>query len=167
MTAAAARAGLRRRARAVVGGHGEAGAGERGSALVEFVVLGTLLLVPVVYLVLCVAQLQAAAFAVEGAAREAARVVAAPGPQAAAASDARAVVDLALADQGFERGSGRLEVRCEATPCSSPDARVTTTVSLDVVLPGVPAPVTALVPASVRVSASGVAVGDRFAGTTP
>ncbi|MEJ5946194.1 pilus assembly protein [Pseudokineococcus basanitobsidens] len=155
----AGRAGwLLRRVRDVVG----AGQ-ERGSAVVEFVVLGTLLLVPVVYLVLCVSRLQAASFAVEGAAREAARVVAGPGGAAASAADADAVVSLALADQGFDREAARLQVRCEATPCASPDALVEATVTLDVVLPGVPALVAGVVPASVEVRASGSASGDRFA----
>jgi len=139
------------------------GPGDRGSAVVEFVVLGVLMLVPVVYLVLCVARLQAAAFAAEGGAREAARVVAAPGPQGRAAADARAVVALALEDQGFEASRGRLDVRCSADPCSAPGSLVRATVTVDVVLPGVPALLGGVVPTRVPVVATGSAAGDRFA----
>ena len=43
---------------------------ERGSAVVEFVVLGVLMLVPLIYLVMMMARLQAGSFAVTQAARE-------------------------------------------------------------------------------------------------
>ena len=49
--------------------HGDRTADE-GSAVVEFVTLGVLLLIPVIYFVLVMGQLQAAAFAVESASRE-------------------------------------------------------------------------------------------------
>ena len=136
---------------------------DRGSAVVEFVVLGVLLLVPVVYLVLCVSRVQAAAFAAEGAAREAARVVASPGDERAARTDAESVVALALADQGFDASTGRLDVRCSADPCSEAEALVETTVTVDVVLPGVPGFVAGAVPTHVPVVATGTAAGDRFA----
>ncbi|HSP76545.1 MAG TPA: hypothetical protein VLO31_10065, partial [Cryobacterium sp.] len=47
---------------------------ERGSASLEFITAGLILLVPLVYLVLAMAALQGGALAVEGAARQAARV---------------------------------------------------------------------------------------------
>lgn len=139
------------------------GPADRGSAVVEFVVLGVLMLVPVIYLVLCVSRLQAAAFAAEGGAREAARVVAAPGARDGRAGDARAVVALALEDQGFEASRGRLEVRCSGEPCSAPGSLVRTTVTVDVDLPGVPAVLSGVVPTRVPVVATGSATGDRFA----
>jgi hypothetical protein len=152
-----ARASLRRRPGAA--------RGDGGSAVVEVLVLGVLLLVPLVYLVVVVGRVQAAAFAAEGGAREAARVVAQPvdGDAAGAARDARAVVALAAEDQGFAAGDARLEVVCEASPCATPDALVRTVVRLDVVLPGVPRVLTAVVPSSVRVEARGSAAADRFA----
>lgn len=141
------------------------GRGDEGSAVVEVLVLGVLLLVPLVYLVVVVGRVQAAAFAAEGGAREAARVLAQPvdGDAAGAARDARAVVALAAEDQGFEAGDARLEVVCEASPCATPDALVRTTVRLDVVLPGVPRVLAGAVPTSVEVEAQGSAAADRFA----
>ena len=46
---------------------------ETGTAALEFITVGLILLVPLVYLVLALASLQAGTFAVEGAARQAAR----------------------------------------------------------------------------------------------
>ena len=54
--------------------------GEQGSAVVEFVTLGVLLLVPLIYLVLTVARIQAGAYAVSMAAREAGRAFVTSGP---------------------------------------------------------------------------------------
>ena len=47
---------------------------ERGSAVLEFLVVGVLLTLPVFYLVITLARLQAGAYAVSGAAREAGRM---------------------------------------------------------------------------------------------
>lgn len=46
---------------------------EQGSAVIEFITLGMLLLLPVAYLVLILGRVQAATFAANGAAREATR----------------------------------------------------------------------------------------------
>ncbi|MCA1943576.1 MAG: pilus assembly protein, partial [Yonghaparkia sp.] len=50
------------------------GCGDRGSASLEFLVAGLLMLVPLVYLILTLGTIQSAALATEGAARQAARV---------------------------------------------------------------------------------------------
>ncbi|NKY41663.1 pilus assembly protein, partial [Cellulomonas septica] len=58
------------------------GGRDDGSAVLEFLGVALVLLLPTVYLVLVLGRLQAATFAVEGAAREAARTaVAADDPQ--------------------------------------------------------------------------------------
>jgi Flp pilus assembly protein TadG len=49
---------------------------DRGNAIVEFVFLAVLLMVPLVYVLLTVFKVQAAAYAVSSAAREAGRVYA-------------------------------------------------------------------------------------------
>ena len=48
-------------------------ADESGSASLEFITVGMLLLVPIVYLVLALSSLENASFGVEGAARQASR----------------------------------------------------------------------------------------------
>ena len=57
-------------------------AGERGSASLEFLTVGMILLVPLVYLVLALAAIQGGSLAVEGAARHAARVAVLTGDRA-------------------------------------------------------------------------------------
>lgn len=137
-----------------------------GSAVVEFVSLGVLLLVPVLYLVVTLGRVQAGAFAAEGAAREAARAFTAADDEASGAAHARAAVGLAFADQGFrDVDPGRaLTVDCEASPCLQAEARVRVRVRHEVVLPGVPRFVDAVVPTRVPVQADAVSVVDRFRG---
>lgn len=139
-------------------------AGDGGSAVVEFVTLGVLLLVPVVYLVLMLGRVQAAAFAAEAGARAAARAVTASDDEATGRARAGAAVALALRDQAFEPSThgDELRIACEASPCLTPGARVHTTVTVDVPLPAVPAFVTRVVPSVVTVDAGAVAVVDRF-----
>lgn len=151
---------LRRRVTALRAGRDE------GSAVVEFVTLGVLLLVPVVYLVITLGRVQAGAFAVEGAAREAARAYTSADDETAGGERARAAVWLALQDQGFTDAdpARAAQVACDGTPCLRAEGRVTVTVTLDVVLPGVPAFVDAVVPTRVPVRAEATSVVDRFRG---
>jgi hypothetical protein len=139
-------------------------AADDGSAVVEFVTLGVLLLVPVIYLVVTLGRVQAAAFAAEGAAREAARVFVVAEEEEQGAAHAVAVVRMALHDQGFDDVDPHraIELECETQPCLQAENRVRVRVTVDVVLPGVPAFVDAVLPTRVPVSAESVAVVDRF-----
>lgn len=124
-------------------------------------------MVPVIYLVLTVGRVQAAAFAVEGASREAARSVATAADDAAGQQRAATVVDLALSDQGFGRPGDPapvVAVTCSQQPCTTPETLVRVTVAVDVVLPAVPGFLDGVVPVRVPVSASAVTVVDRFGG---
>ncbi|PWD52393.1 pilus assembly protein TadE [Serinibacter arcticus] len=124
------------------------GDGERGSAVVEFLGGTVLLVVPLAYLVLTLAQLQGAAFAAESAARDTGRLMAtADDPGDAAALAARGV-ELAFADHGIEiDGEQALEVTCSPS-CTAPGATAHVTIAADVPLPfwpggGLTVPVTA------------------------
>jgi hypothetical protein len=140
--------------------------GDDGSAVVEFVTLGVLLLVPVVYLMLTLGRIQAAAFAAEGAAREAGRVFVTADDEVSGIQRIRVAVLLAARDQGFDDvdPATAVTVECSASPCLRPESRVTVRVELVVVLPGVPAFVDTVVPTRVPVRAESVSVVDRFAG---
>jgi len=144
--------------------------GDGGSAVVEFVTLAVLLMVPVIYLVMAVGRVQAAAFAVEGASREAARSMATSPDDATGSRRAATAVDLALSDQGFG-GPGEpaplVRAECSKSPCALPESLVRVTVELEVVLPGVPAFLDGVIPTRVPVRAQGVAVADRFAEQDP
>lgn len=135
---------------------------DEGSAVVEFLGVALVLLVPVVYLVLVLGQLQAAAFAVDGAAREAARAIVTADDAEAAAERATAAVQLALGDQGFDgERQNALSVDCTAA-CLDPGTSVTAHVAVEVPLPGVPGFLQDAVPLTVPVTASATAVVDTY-----
>ena len=136
---------------------------ERGSAVVEFVVLAVLMLIPLAYLVMMLARVQAGSYAVSQAAREAGRayVTAEAGDQAAGRAEAAARI--AFLDHSFEE-SGRLSIGCDGIPCLRPDGRVETTASVRVPLPLVPSFVRDVIPLSVPVTASHLSTVDRFRG---
>lgn len=139
--------------------------GEGGSALVEFVFLSVVLVVPLIYLVLTLARIQAGAYAVSTAAREAGRayVTAQQGGRA----EARALTAAAIAfeDQGFGPGQATVSVRCDGSPCLRPEGRVEISARVTVPLPLVPSFARDVVPLQVPISATHVAVVDRFRGS--
>ncbi len=141
---------------------GPASRDDRGSAIVEFLVLAVLMLLPLVYLVATLGRVQAGAFAVQGAAREAGRAFVTAADEAAGRDRADAAAAVAAADQGFGPGLVVVVVQCAQQPCLSPDARVLVHASVTVVLPLVPALVDRVVPARVVLDADAVAVVDRF-----
>ena len=150
------------RRRAIVGGH--VAAGERGSAVVEFVFLQALLLIPLIYLVMTLARVQAGAFAVAAATREAGRAFVTADSAEAAQRRAVAAARLAFEDQGFAPDQADIAVVCDGTPCLRPDARVQIDGRVSVPLPFVPAFAREVVPLQITVRASHVAVADRFGG---
>ena len=134
-----------------------------GSAVIEFVTVGVLLMLPLVYLVLCLGRVQAAGFAVDGAAREAARAFVTAADESDGERRAAVAVRLGLLDQGFDVEPGRaLSLHCPSRPCLQPRQRVTATVRVEVVLPGVPRFVDRVVPTRIGVSARQLAVVDAF-----
>ncbi|MHA7238270.1 hypothetical protein [Arthrobacter sp. TMS1-12-1] len=133
---------------------------EHGSAVVEFVFLGVLLLVPVVYLVLTVGRLQGGSFAVVGAADQAAKVyVDATTPQDADAR-AREAAGLALADFGFSPEEAAVDITC-SEDCLGPGTSVTVVVRLDVPLPLIPA-IAGTHPSAATVGATSTQIVERF-----
>lgn len=125
--------------------------------------LGSLLLLPLVYVIVALARVQAASYAVEGSARAAARAVVTAAGEEEGRRAAAVAVELGLGDQGFEVDASRaLRLTCSQDPCLQPEARVEATVTVEVVLPGVPGFVDRVVPLRSTVSATQVAVVDRF-----
>lgn len=76
-----------------------------GNAIVEFVFLAVIVMVPLIYLVLAVFEVQRNVFAVKEAAREAGRAVVMADTFADGAARADYAADLALQDQGLSPGS--------------------------------------------------------------
>ena len=137
---------------------------DAGNAIVEFLGVALVLLVPVVYLVLVLGSIQAASFAVDGAAREAARAVVTAPDADIATQRAAAAVALALGDQGFEGDPADvLRVTCSDV-CLDPGTTVTVEVALDVTLPGVPGWLQGAVPLSIPVTATATSGVDTYVG---
>lgn len=85
-----------------------------GSALVEFVYLAVLLLVPLVYVVLAAVSVQRAAFGVTAAARDAGRAYATAGSDHLGEARAEAAVRLAMHDQGVSWTAHGRVVDCDS-----------------------------------------------------
>jgi Flp pilus assembly protein TadG len=139
---------------------------DEGSASLEFITTGVILLVPLVYLIVALASIQAGALAVEGAARQAARVyVQSATPEAGRAAAARAV-EFALADHGFEAKAASMTVACAPIPdtCLNRGGSVIVTVRLQAALPLVPSIFDFRTAASVPLSSSAAQTVSRFWG---
>ncbi|MBW8731116.1 MAG: pilus assembly protein [Terrabacter sp.] len=134
---------------------------EAGRAILEFIFLGILLLLPLTYLVLTAARLQAASFSASLAGREAGRAfVTAPSDDDGYAR-ARAAAQLAFTDFSFD-DAATVTVACDGSPCLRPEGTVTSTATIEVRLPLVPDVIATHVPASVTISSTHVASVDRF-----
>ena len=111
---------------------------ERGSAVVEFTFLALLLMVPLVYFIITVSQIQGGSFAVVGAADQAAKVYIAQPDAATAQAAAEQAVAVALADFGHAMEGARVGTTCNPADCQAAGSAVTVTVSLKVPLPFLP-----------------------------
>ena len=138
----------------------QANDGERGSAVVEFVFLGLVLLVPVIYFVLTVGQLQAGSFAVVGAADQAAKIYVTAGSAPDATAQARQAALLVLNDFGFDPASAKIDIRCSGD-CLTPGSSVTVEVRLGVSLPLLPGS-RGVADSAVAVEASATQLVERF-----
>jgi hypothetical protein len=112
--------------------------GDEGSALVEFVYLGVLLLVPLVYIVLTALTVQRNAFGLTSAARDASRAYATAGSDGLGERRAEAAVRLAMHDQGIDWSPDGRVIRCGQCDYA-PGSEFTVSVRSRVPLPLVPA----------------------------
>jgi Flp pilus assembly protein TadG len=99
---------------------------EQGTAIVEFVWLAILLLVPLLYVVLAVFDTQRAAYAASAAARSASRAFVTSPDQATAYARAEAAARVAFGDQGLEASGFTLTITCRPDPqrCLTPGSVV-------------------------------------------
>lgn len=113
---------------------------DEGSAMVELVWLGILLLVPVLWIVVSVFQVQGGAFAVSTAARSAGRAFALAPDDASGRRAATAAARQALDDQGLDGQSFDVRISCTPYPsqCHSGTSVITVRVASRVTLPLLP-----------------------------
>ncbi|WP_168627925.1 hypothetical protein [Cryobacterium sp. BB307] len=137
-----------------------------GTASLEFITVGMILLIPLVYLALAVAAIQGGALAVEGAARQAARVYVQAETPAEASARAERAVAFALADADIADPRAAISIACSPNPadCLTRRGVVTVTVSIRVPLPLVPAVLDFDSPLAVPLEASATQQVSRFWG---
>ncbi|WP_140400574.1 pilus assembly protein [Gulosibacter sp. 10] len=111
----------------------------RGSATLEFLGIGVLLLVPIAYGMLTLAQLEQAMLATETAARNGARTLVSQAvPQPDDPGTAQQIA-WALHDQGIDPEAAEITMRCSPNPdCAVHGDALTLTVRVEVVLPLLP-----------------------------
>lgn len=121
--------------------HGDdPGRDDQGSALVELTWLAILLLLPVLWVVLSVFEVQRGAFATSGAARAAGRAYVLAPDDATGRARAEAAARQALDDQGVADQPLRLTVTCRPVPsdCHAEGSVVTVSLHSGVDLPLLP-----------------------------
>lgn len=113
---------------------------ETGSAVVEFIWVGILVLIPMVWIVISVFEVQRGAFGTSAAARSAARAFALAPNDAIGAARARDAARRALADQGLGDAPMDVQVTCTPFPrnCHSGTSVITVRIDSRVDLPLMP-----------------------------
>lgn len=111
-----------------------------GSAALEFIVVGVILLVPLVYLVIALGAIQEQTLGAEAAARHMARVVAQAGDSASAAAAGDAVLAGVVDEYGLDPDAVDVSLVCTpaGVECPPAGATVVVTVSTHARLPLVP-----------------------------
>ena len=113
---------------------------DSGTAIIEFVWLALILLVPLVYIVIAVFDTQRTAYAASSAARSAGRAFLTAPDQQSAYARAHLAARQAFRDQGID-AAPQLRITCRPDPgaCLSPGSTVTTIVVGHAALPLTPA----------------------------
>jgi Flp pilus assembly protein TadG len=117
-----------------------------GTAIIEFVFVAVIVMVPLIYLIVAVASVQRSELAVSQAAREAGRAFATADGARDAMARAQAAVHIALHDQGlpddaelrFVRVAGSCTGDPAVVPTLTPGAQFTVCVTRHVDIPAVP-----------------------------
>lgn len=111
-----------------------------GSAALEFITVGVILLVPLVYLVIALGAIQEQTLGLEAAARHTARAIAMAPDAVAAAADGDAVLEGIIEEYGLDPEAIDVSLSCSPAGVECPSAGVTliVTVAARVQLPLVP-----------------------------
>lgn len=135
---------------------------ERGSMLVETVFLVVLVLLPLFYLVGTLGRLQAGAYAVSAAAREAGRTFVAGDDEDTGRAAAQTAAWLVMDSHGFGQEDGSVALTCASDPCLTPGSTVRTDATVQVSLPLIPDFLSGAVPTSVTLTSSHVSPVDDY-----
>lgn len=135
---------------------------DRGAMTVEVAFLLVLLVVPLFYLVGTLGRLQAGAYAVTAAAREAGRSFVTADHVGAAAGRADAAAALVLRAHGFAPEDASVRLGCGGAACLSPGSTVVVDAEIAVPLPLVPDFMRSAVPTTITLAAHHVEPVDAF-----
>lgn len=139
---------------------------ERGSAALEFILVGLLLLVPIVYLIVSLGMIQGQSLGAEAGARHIARTVSQASDAASARERADRVLGIVVEEYGLDPEAVEIGFTCRpaGAACPEPGATLVVTVRTRIALPFVP-PVLGLDRlASIPVEASAAQKVSRFWG---
>jgi len=141
--------------------------GDAGSAALEFITVGLLMLVPLVYLVVALGQIQGQALGAEAGARHVARAIASAPDAATATARTDAVLRSIIDEYGIEPDEVELSLTCRPAGSACPEAgsTVLVTVATRVALPLMPSVLGLSSLASVPVEASAAQKVSRFWGS--
>jgi Flp pilus assembly protein TadG len=116
------------------------GTNDDGSAALEFITVGVILLVPLVYLVIALGAIQEQTLGAEAAARHTARAIALAPDSAAASAHGEAVLAGIIDEYGLDPAEVDVSLACSpaGVACPSAGATLTVSVSARVRLPLVP-----------------------------
>lgn len=109
---------------------------EAGSALVEFIALSAMLMVPTVYFLLSIFAMQSAAFAASNSSAQAVQVLTLLPAEQRSSSAAQNIATLAASDFGIRPDQVSTSLACEAT--CAPGEKIVVEVSVTTDLPLVP-----------------------------
>ena len=137
-------------------------AADEGNAIVEFVYLAVLLMVPLVYVLLTVFRVQGAAYAASSAAREAGRVFSTSDVVDDAHPRAFVAAQIVMGDSNLSLSEEHLRIVCSSDPCLSPGSRVNVVIVYDVSLPLLPRLFDGRALATVQVTSRHLEVVDRY-----
>lgn len=144
-------------------------ADDGGSAALEFIVVGLVLLVPIVYLIVALGAIQGQALGVETGARQLARTIATSPDTATANERGEHVLEAIVEEYGLDPATVVVTIRCmrgsdldPAAACPEAGAFLSVTMTTEVRLPLVPAILGLENMARVPVEASAVQKVSRF-----
>src|SRR6478735_5163910 len=103
---------------------------ERGSAALEFILVGLLLLVPVVYVIVALGLIQGQALGAEAGARHVARAVSTAAGEDDARERANRIVDAVVDEYGMDPASVDVSMTCAPATATCPEAGATLVVTL-------------------------------------
>ena len=112
---------------------------DAGTAVVEFIFIGVLLLIPILYATLMVMRIEAAAMASTHAVREAARAFMMADSRTQGLQQARLASAAAMSDQGFSLAADALRIDCSSR-CLEPGTQLRVNLDWRVDLPWLPPP---------------------------